>query len=120
MISVFHRSRRQAAAKRVGEMNRHGHSTDRVRGVDKFGAMGPGVEGRRHCTFRFIRLLLMMLMLFRFSVGWCQRIFGRCSVFGVSFISFRGFLGSSKSKFFFELDFVVNDYFKINTSFVRV
>ena len=44
---------------------------------------------------------------------------GRRSV-GVSFISFRGFLGSSKSKFFFDSEFVVKDYFKINLSYVRV
>ena len=74
-VSFFWRSWQRAAAKRVGEMNRHGHSTDRVRGVGEFGAMGPGVEGRRHCTFRFVvrrllwLLLLMMLMLFWFSVG---------------------------------------------------
>ena len=59
-VSFFWRSWRRAAAKRVGEMNRCGHSTDRVRGVGKFGAMGPGVEGRRHWL---LRLLLMMLML---------------------------------------------------------
>ena len=41
---------------------------------------------------------------------------GRC----VSFISFRGLFGSSKSKFFFDSEFEAKDYFKINTSFVRV
>ena len=48
----------------------------------------------------------------------CCCCFGFRSV-GVSFISFRGFLGSSKSKFFFDLEFDAKDYFKINTSFVR-
>ena len=43
-------------------------------------------------------------------------VFGR----GVSFISFRGLLRSSKSKFFFDLEFDAKDYFKINASFVRV
>ena len=72
-------------------------------------APGPGVEGRRHCI----------------AVGCCGCVvvvvavccFGFWSV-GVSFISFRGFLGSSKSKFFFDLEFDAKDYFKINTSFV--
>ena len=44
------------------------------------------------------------------------------SVFGRSVFrsSFRGFLGSSESEFFFDLEFVVKNYFKINPSFVRV
>ena len=41
-------------------------------------------------------------------------VFRRSSVqsVGVSFISFRGLLGSSKSKFFFEMEFDAKDYFK--------
>ena len=52
-------------------MNRHGHLTDRVRGGGEFGAVWPGVEGRRIATFQLLRLLLVfLLLLFRFSVGW--------------------------------------------------
>ena len=45
---------------------------------------------------------------------------GRCHVLvGVSFISFRGLLGSSESEFFFDSEFLAKDYFKINPSFVN-
>ena len=50
---IFWRSWQLAAEKRVGEMNCHGHSTDRVWGGGEFGAMGPGVKGQRHCIARF-------------------------------------------------------------------
>ena len=51
--------------------------------------------------------------------GCCCCCFGFRSV-GVSFILFRGSLGSPESEFFFDSEFVVIDYFKINSSFVRV
>ena len=61
-------------------------------------------------TFRLLRVLLLLqvlLLLFGFRLV------------GVSFISFRGFLGSSESEFVFYLEFVVKKYFKINLSFVH-
>jgi len=72
---------------------------------------------RSHC---FVAILLAAVLLFGVVVC-CMRLFrfsvGRCFV---RFVSFRGLLRSSESKFFFELEFVVKDYFKINLSYVRV
>ena len=64
-----------------------------------------------YCGLRL--LLLLLLFRFRSVGGWCHVLVG------VSFISFRDLLGSSKSEFFFELEFVAKDYFKIDLSFVN-
>ena len=42
-------------------MNRHGHSTDRVRGGGEFGAVWPGVEGRRHCNVSVVAGVVVVL-----------------------------------------------------------
>ena len=65
-----------------------------------------------------LRLRLLRLSAVVVAVGCCCRVLGR-PVFGVSFISFRGFLRSSGSGFVFDLEFVVKKYLKINLSFVR-
>ena len=89
-------------------MNRHGHSTDRVREGGEFDAGAwSGRTTALHCSRLFLAVVLV-------TVVCC---FGFWLV-GVLFISFRGLLGSSKSKFFFDLEFDAKDYFKINTSFV--
>ena len=74
---------------------------------------------RRYHSFAIaLRLRLLRLSAVVVAVGCCCRVLGR-PVFGVSFISFRGFLGSSKSEFFFDSEFDAKDYFKINLSYVR-
>ena len=101
-------------------MNRHGYSTYRVRGGGELGVVGPGVKGRRHCIAFFAIALRLRLLRLRVAavvvLVFGRPGLGRC----VSFISFRGLFGSSKSKFFFDSEFDAKDYFKINTSFVRV
>ena len=47
----------------MGEMNRHGHLTDQVRGGGDFGAVGPGVEGRRHCIALHVSVCRMLRLL---------------------------------------------------------
>ena len=54
-------------------MNRHGHSTDRVRGGGEFGAVWPGLEGRRHCNVSVVVgavVVAGVVVVVRFSVGW--------------------------------------------------